>query len=128
MDDLIRETLKMKRWAVVGATNDPARYGYKIFRVLADRGYDVLPVHPSLAEIDGTRVHRSVADLPEKPEVVDMVVNPKIGLNVMPQIADAGIKYVWMQPGTRSEAIRDFARNNGIQLIEDCVLVQVDRQ
>lgn len=124
---LIRSTLALKKWAVVGATDDPAKFGYRIWRVLKDRGYQTAAVNPSLAEIEGEPVYKSILDIPEKPEVVDMVVNPRTGLRVMHEIAQAGIKYVWMQPGTRSQEIRDFAEANGIELIEDCVLIQVDR-
>lgn len=127
MDDLIRKTFAMKKWAVVGASDDPARYGYKIWRVLRDREYTAFPVHPRHKEIDGEPVYKSLADLPEVPEVVDMVVNPATGIRVMEDIRDLGIRYVWMQPGTRSDEIRDFARENGIELIEDCVLVRIDR-
>ena len=124
---LIISTLAMKNWAVVGATDDPAKFGYRIWRVLKDRGYRVAAINPSLESIEGDPVYKSILDVPEKPEVVDMVVNPRTGLRVMQEIAQAGIKYVWMQPGTRSQEIRDFAAANGIDLIEDCVLIQVDR-
>lgn len=125
--ELIKETLKMKTWAVVGANDDPGKYGYRIWYVLKDRGYRVFAVNPRLQEIDGDKVYPAIGDLPEKPDVVDMVVNPKKGLQVMEDIAAAGIKYVWMQPGTRSDEIRAFAAEHGITLIEDCVLVRVDQ-
>ncbi len=127
LQDLMKKTFGMKRWAVVGAHEDPARYGYKLFRVLKDRGYNVAPVHPRLKEIDGDTVYTKLAEIPEPPEVVDMVVNPDRGIRVMEEIRDLGIKYVWMQPGTRSDEIRQFADENGITLIEDCVLTRIDR-
>ncbi|HMX62125.1 MAG TPA: CoA-binding protein [Candidatus Sumerlaeota bacterium] len=123
--ELIRKTAAMKTWAVVGAHDDPSRFGHRIFRHLLDLGYSVYPIHPRLKEIDGHQVYKSIADLPETPDVVDMVVNPETGLKVMEQIKARGIRYVWMQPGTRSEAIREFAAASGIELIEDCVLVQL---
>lgn len=124
--ELIKQTLGMKKWAVVGANDDPGKYGYRIYKVLEDRGYTVFPVNPRLKEIEGQKVYASVLDLPEKPDVVDMVINPRTGLKVMAEIAQAGIKYVWMQPGTRSEEIRAFAEEHGVELIEDCVLIRVD--
>lgn len=123
--ELIRKTLELKRWAVVGATDDPAKYGYKIFHLLRAEGYTVFPIHPTLKEIDGVAVYASIRELPEAPDVVDMVVNPRIGLKVMEEIGERGIKYVWLQPGARSDEIRDYAAGNGISLIEDCVLVRL---
>ncbi len=127
-DDLISRTLAMKKWAVVGANNDPERFGYKLYRTLVDHGYDVVPVNPSLEEVQGTRCHASIADIPEPPEVVDMVVNPRVGIGVMKEIAQAGIRYVWLQPGTRSDEIRGFAREHEIELVEDCVMAQLAAQ
>lgn len=128
MSDIIRMALAMKKWAVVGATEDPARYGYRIWRVLRDRGYTAWPVHPGLKEIDGEPVYPGIASLPETPDIVDMVVNPSIGIGVMEEVHRAGISHVWLQPGTRSDEIRRFAQEHGITLIEDCVLVRLDRQ
>ncbi len=125
--ELIEKTFRLKNWAVVGAREDPATYGYKLWFVLKDRGFNVQPVHPRLKSIDGVEVFPSLKDLPDVPEVVDMVVNPSIGIKVMEEIKELGIKYVWMQPGTRSDEIRKFAQDNEIELIEDCVLVQIDR-
>lgn len=126
-DELMTQTFAMKTWAVVGATDDPGKYGYKLWYILKDRGYTVFPINPKLTEIEGHEVFPSLRDLPVKPEVIDMVVNPRVGIKVMEEIAELGIKYVWMQPGTRSQEIRDFADDHDITLIEDCVLVRIDR-
>ena len=64
----------------------------------------------------------------EAPPVMarDPVTVPlQTGIKVMEEIRARGIKYVWMQPGTRSEEIRAFAKQHGIELVEDCVLVQL---
>lgn len=118
----VETTINLRKWAVVGASAKPDRYSYKIVKLLQERGYDVYPVAPRLAEIDGLRVYASIADLPEKPDVVDMVVNPATGIDVMKQIAAAGIRYVWLQPGAESPEIHAFARENGIVAIDACIL------
>jgi hypothetical protein len=125
MNPAIVESFRRKTWAVVGAHEDPARFGYKIFRVLSDAGYTVYPIHPRLAEIDSCTVYRNLSSLPSVPDVVDMVVNAETGIKVFKEIADLGIKTVWMQPGTRSDEIRGFAAAHGITLIEDCVLIRI---
>ena len=56
-----------------------------------------------------------------------MVVHPAIGREIIEGIAGKGVDTVWMQPGTRSDKIRQIAGEKGIDLIEDCVLVQIDR-
>jgi predicted CoA-binding protein len=125
---LMRETLAMKTWAVVGASDDPAKFGHRIFKVLRDFGHEVYPIHPTLEEIDGVKCYARLSDLPVVPEVIDMVVNPRIGRRVFDEIAALGVRYVWMQPGTRSDEIRAFAKEKSITLIEDCVLVRIGRK
>jgi len=43
----------------------------------------------------------------------------------MKEINKLGIKYVWLQPGTRSQEIRDFAAENDIQLVENCIYARL---
>ena len=123
--ELIRVSLAKRRWAVVGATDEKSKFGYIITRTLADAKYEVYPVSPRVSQIDELKAYPSLKDLPIVPEVVDMVVNPRVGIKIMEEIAELGIPIVWLQPGTRSDEIREFARTHGIQLVEDCVLVQL---
>lgn len=116
-----RDTLEMKNWAVVGATNKKNKYGYKIVKILDENDYNVYPINPSLDEIDGIKVYENLSEIEDDIDVVDIVVNPQIGKHVMKEVNKLGINYVWLQPGTRSDEIRDFAEENGIKIVESCV-------
>ena len=116
-----QDTLEMKNWAVVGATNKEEKFGYKIVKTLKENNYNVYPVNPSLDEIDGIKVYDKLADIEDKIDVVDMVVNPQVGKHVMKEIKKLGIKNVWLQPGTRSDEIREFAQGNDINIVESCI-------
>jgi len=122
LNKIVEKTIQMPRWAVVGASPKPERYSNKIMRILVERGYDVSLVRPGLNEIDGLPVYKTIADIPADIDVVDMVVNPEVGIKAMEQIAERGIKYVWLQPGSESEEIHAFAREHGIVAIEACIL------
>lgn len=117
------ELMKKKIWAVVGATTHTDKYGYKIYKELKEAGYIVYPISPNYNEIDGDKAYRSLSDLPEKPEVVDFVVNPKIGIGVVEECAKLGIKNIWLQPGTVSNEILNLAKEKDINAVEACVLV-----
>lgn len=118
---LIEKTMKMKNWAVVGATTKKNRFGYKIVKKLNENDYNVFPVNPKIEECDGLKCYPDLSSIEAQIDVVDMVVNPKHGINVMEEINKLGIKYVWLQPGTRSQEIRDFAAENNIELVEGCI-------
>lgn len=120
--EVVEQTIRMKKWAVVGASPNPERYSNKIVKLLKDRGYTVYPVRPATDEVHGLKCYPRISDLPERVDVVDMVVNPSVGINIMGEIRDAGIEYVWLQPGAESGEIHEFARDNGINAIDACVL------
>ncbi|MFW6294295.1 MAG: CoA-binding protein [Halanaerobium sp.] len=122
---LIEKTMKMKNWAVVGATTKENRYGYKIVKKLKENDYNVFPVNPKFEKVEGLKCYDDLSSIETQIDVVDMVINPKHGINVMKEINDLGIKHVWLQPGTRSQEIRDFAAKNNIEIVEDCIYARL---
>ncbi|MGM0603962.1 MAG: CoA-binding protein, partial [Bacillota bacterium] len=118
---LKQETLEMKNWAVVGATDKKNRFGYMIVKELQKHNYNVYPVNPNHEEIDGIKCYPDLDSINEKIDVVDMVVNPEIGIKIMENVKDNDIQYVWLQPGARSDEIREYAAENNINLVEDCI-------
>ncbi|MCK8823626.1 CoA-binding protein [Fuchsiella alkaliacetigena] len=115
------ESLAKQNWAVVGATDKQNKFGYKIVNRLKQQGYSVFPVNPNLEEVAGLECYAQLADIPAEIEVVDLVVNPQIGLKVMEEIIELAIDYLWLQPGARSEELRERASKEGINLIEGCI-------
>ena len=65
-------------FAVVGVSQDPAKYGHEIFKSLLKKGYKVYLVNPKYDAVDGHRCYPSLDVLPEKPEVTVAVVPPAI--------------------------------------------------
>ena len=112
-------------WAVVGASLNPDKFGYKIFHDLRAAGYIVYGVNPSGGEIDGQKLHPTLADLPEEPAVVDIVVPPKVTKDIVHQCAERGLKRVWMQPGSESEEASRFCHEQGIKVVHDaCAMIR----
>ncbi|WP_432664080.1 CoA-binding protein [Wukongibacter baidiensis] len=118
------EMLEKKVWAVVGASPNESKFGYKIFKKLKDKGYEVYGINPKYDEINGEKLYKSISDLPVKPDCVDMVVPPKVSKSAVEDIANAGIDYVWFQPGTFDEDVIDLAESKNLKYVYyDCVLV-----
>jgi len=117
------EMLEKKVWAVVGANQNPKKYGNMIYKKLKLRGYKVYPINPNYEEIEGDKCYKDLSSLPEVPEVIDMVVPPKRGMAVIEEAAKVGVKYVWLQPGTHNEKIMDLIEEKGLIAAQACVLV-----
>ena len=122
MEPLKPLMLSKKRWAVVGAHPDPDKYGFKIVHRLKTLGYQVFPINPTVTEVDGLPCYASLEDLPIVPEVVDLVVNPRRGLDVLKTAADLGIRLIWSQPGTHNDALQARAFELDLCVLQDCVL------
>lgn len=119
-----QKMLNKKVWAVIGVTPDPDKFGYKIYKKLKEKGYKVYGINPRYTEVEGEKIYSSIKDLPEKPDCVDMVVNYKLSLAVLDEIQDAGVEYVWFQPGTFDEAVIEKAVGMNMKIVYyDCVLV-----
>ena len=122
--DAVKSFFESKSFAVVGATDRPEKWGYRVFQRLLKTGKPVYPIHPRAKVIDGVPVFASLSDLPEKPEAVNMIVSPSVTEKAVEECLKLGIKKIWMQPGAESEKAVEFCREHGMTLVvHDCVLV-----
>lgn len=125
MEDLIREFINERIWAVVGASTNADKYGNRIFRALLDAGYAVYGVNAGGGEIAGQQLYHSLADLPEKPAVVDTVVPPPITEQIVQQCAELGLTRIWMQPGSESPQAIALCEQHGIKVVHGaCAMIR----
>jgi len=111
--------------AVVGATDDPDKYGSVIYRDLKAKGFRVFPVNPNRDEVDGDPAFPSLTALPERPTIVDIVVPPAVTLGVLQTCLDLGLTNVWIQPGAESPAVISFIQEHGFNFMANaCIMVQ----
>lgn len=124
----ISDFVNRRVWAVVGASQAQHKFGYRVYRNLLDAGYVVFPVNPRGGELDGAPVYRSLADLPERPDVVDTVVPPQVTEQVVREMQTLGLIRVWMQPGSESKTAIAFCHEHGIEVVEGaCAMVHKRR-
>jgi predicted CoA-binding protein len=126
--DLIRDFVGRRTWALVGATQRRHKYGNIILRDLRGAGYTVHAVNHRETTIEGAPAYPSLADLPETPEVVDIVVPPAQTEQVVRQCRELGITRVWMQPGAESADAIAYCHANGIEVVHHaCAMVEKRR-
>jgi hypothetical protein len=124
--ELINKFLeKTNIFAVVGASRDLEKYGHQVYKDLKGAGYKVYPVNPNAKEILGDKCYPDLKDLPTKPDVVNVVVPPKVTEKTVKTCKMLGITKVWMQPGSESEKAIKFCHENGIDVVYGtCVMVE----
>lgn len=125
---LIAECLDRRVWAVVGASTSPDKWGYRVYKELQRHGYRVYPVNPRATQIDDDRCYPSLAALPEQPDVVSVIIPPKLGLALADEAASVGIKRLWFQPGAASTENVAHASALGLRAVAGaCVLVELGK-
>jgi len=125
-EELIKEFLRKKNiYAVIGVSRDPKKYGYRVYKDLKRAGYTVYPINPNADEILDDKCYHSLKELPEKPDIVDVVVPPKIAEKIVKECKKLGIKRIWMQPGSESKKAINFCKENNIKIVYGvCVMVE----
>ena len=123
---LLRSTTT--RIAVVGASNDPSKYGNIIVKDLLARGYKVFPVNPKEATIAGVPAYRTLADVPKPVHIVDVVTPPTVTLRVLKDAATAAIDLVWLQDGSFDDAVLEAAEEAPFCTVHQACIMVVARK
>ena len=129
LDALVQDFLAQKKIAVVGVSDKRETGCNAAYRRFKSAGYSVRAVNPHLNEFDGDPCYPDLFSLPEKPDGVFILANPKISEQIVQQCVDLGVQHVWMhclmgtKPGlgagsssVSAEAVRK-CREHGIAVI-----------
>jgi predicted CoA-binding protein len=118
--DKAREFLALKRMALVGISRNEKDFSRGIYRELVRRGYDVVPVNPALAEVEGRPCRARIQDVRPPPEVALLLTSPERTEQVVRDCLEAGVRRVWMHrgvgPGAVSPKAVAFCEANGIEV------------
>ena len=111
---------------MVGASDNRAKFGNRIYRVLRARGYTVYPVNPMMETVEGDRAYPDIGSLPGGVEVLDIVIPPPRVLPVLDQAKAAGITRIWLQPGAESPEVLAHAAALGLEVVAGgpCAMVE----
>ena len=129
IDTLVQDFLAQKRIAVVGVSDQRETGCNQGYRKFKQAGYAVSAVNPRLTNFEGDPCYPDLKSIPEKPDAVFILANPKVTDLIVQQCVDLGIKHIWMhcmmgtKPGLAAsmtsvspEAVQ-VCRENGITVI-----------
>ena len=108
-----------KTIAVVGASRDPRKAGGSVPEGLQRRGFRIIPINPFADQLFGERVYRTLADVPEKIDLVDVFRPAADAPAIARQAVAIGATALWLQEDIRSEEARRIAEEAGLDYIED---------
>jgi hypothetical protein len=132
-DDLIRSILRrVRRIAMVGASDNPARPSFLVFKYLSERGYEVIPVNPGRVgqNLLGRPFVAALKDIAGPLDMVEIFRNAEaaaetvaeaLALTPLPRV-------IWMQLGVRNDDAAALAEAKGVTVIMDrCPKIEYGR-
>lgn len=105
--------------AVVGASRDPDKAGGSVPEGLQRRGFRIIPINPYADTLFGEKVYRSLLDVPEKIDLVDVFRPAADAPEIARQAVAVGARALWLQEDIRSEEARRIAEAAGMEYVED---------
>lgn len=124
MKQAIIDFVAGKRIAVVGVSRNGHKFGNNAVKELSAKGYEIFIVHPEAKTIDGMVCYPNLASLKGKIDGVLVVVPPAKAIGVLEDAAVIGVKNVWLQLGTTSNAVIARGRALNLNLVENkCILM-----
>ena len=119
--ETIEDFLAQKRIAMPGISRDQANFSVKLFEELCRRGYDVVPVNPHMAEVQGRRCFTRVQDIQPPVQAALLMTSSEATETVVHDCAEAGIRRVWMYRATGKGSVSakavTFCRGQGIEVV-----------
>lgn len=113
--------------AIVGASNNPGKYGYKIFNDLKSAGYKVYPINIKEKEVIGVKAFGTLDELVStgvKPTIVNFVVPPQISRKIVDDCKRLGLLNVWFQPGSFDDKLIRYCDEIGLNSEhKECIMV-----
>ena len=122
----IEELMNKKHsFAIVGASNNPEKYGYKIYKQLKDKGFEVYPINPREELVQGDEAFENLYQLPKQVDVLNFVVPPDVSKSVTETAFEIGYKIFWYQPGSYNPEVLALHEDKDTTVISDqCLLIE----
>jgi hypothetical protein len=103
--------------AVVGLSSNPWRASNSVAEYMRRQGYRVIPVNPNEQQVFGEKAYPSLADVPDKIDLVDIFRRSEEAGTAVDDAIRVGAKAVWLQEGVIDEAAAQRAQAAGLLVV-----------
>ena len=117
-----------RRIAIVGASTNPARPSFGVFRYLVHQGYDCVPVNPAARDVLGIpafRTLREATDATGPFDIVDVFRRSELCPPHAREAVEIGARCLWLQLGIVSWEAAQIAHDGGLAVVMDrCTAIE----
>ncbi|MEX1169080.1 MAG: CoA-binding protein [Chloroflexota bacterium] len=117
-----------RRIAVVGASSDPGRPSFGVFRYLVDQDFDCVPVNPNEREVQGVAAFATIAQAVAETgpfDMVDVFRRSELCVAHAREAVAAGATCLWLQLGVVNWGAARIAHEGGLSVVMDrCTAIE----
>jgi predicted CoA-binding protein len=114
-----------KSIAVIGLSEVPVKPSHYVSAYMQQHGYKIYPINPSIPEVLGEKSYASLADLPIKPDIVNVFRLPKFIPAIVEEMFQLQLPNLWVQQGIINLEAATRAEAGGIHVVMDrCIMIE----
>ncbi|SHK28383.1 CoA-binding protein [Desulforamulus aeronauticus] len=125
-DDQMKQLLlECKTIAVVGLSDKPHRDSFKVAEYMQNQGYRIIPVHPRVSEVLGEPAYKTLADIPDQIDLVNVFRKSEETPAVVEQAIPLKPRAIWLQLGIANDEAAAIAKAADMDFVQDrCIKVE----
>jgi predicted CoA-binding protein len=118
-----------KNIAVYGMSKNPSKPSNSVPVFFIGKGYNIIPVNPTIEEVEGRKSYPNIADVPDKIDILNVFRRSEQCLEVVEEAVarkklKGDISLIWLQEGIVNDEAKKLAEENGIEFVQDKCMYQ----
>jgi predicted CoA-binding protein len=116
----------VKTIAIPGLSPNEEKASHRVAKYLQEQGYKIIPIYPKEETILGEKVYRSLAEVEERIDMVDMFRKPEVAEMIVDAIEKRDdVKVLWLQKGIVNNHAAQRAKDLGLKVVQNrCTMVE----
>ena len=111
--------------AVVGLSPKDDKPSNRVAIYLKAHGYRIIPVNPQYEKILGEKSYKTLSEIPEKVDVIDIFMRAENVIPVVEEAVKIQPKAIWLQLGIVNDDAKSVAEKSGINFVQDlCIKLE----
>lgn len=127
MNQAIQDFVQSKRIAIVGVSQSNSKFGNSVYRELKAKGYDVVPVHPTMEIFEQDPCFKNIQSIDPKVDGVLINVKKERVKAILDDAHQAGTSKIWLQQGSETPETVQYGESLGMNIVSGgCIMMYAE--